>query len=172
MVCYREGEKGVTRKQRSKSTDHLNQSQVYSFINMCWFRFYSLNCDNDENGALSLSPHHLRIICISFCICFNIVSFSSLLERAPRGKHLSRYFSLTNPFNATYSTAVFVFLLEFVFVFLLEFKFVFLLEFVFIFILEFVFVFVFVFLSKFAQVFFISQTHSMLHTPMYYLYLY
>ena len=72
MVCYREGEKGVTRKQRSKSTDHLNQSQVYSFINMCCFRFYSLNCDNDENGALSLSPHHLRIICISFCICFCI----------------------------------------------------------------------------------------------------
>ena len=152
MVCYREGEKGVTRKQRSKSTDHLNQSQVYSFINMCCFRFYSSNCDNDENGALSLSPHHLRIICISFClylfifvivrfvflcisfcICFNIVSFSSLLERAPRGKHLSRYFSLTNPFNATYSTAVFVFLLEFVFVFLLEFIFVFLLEIVFVF---------------------------------------
>ena len=30
VVINREGEKGVTRKQRSKSTDHLNQSQVFS----------------------------------------------------------------------------------------------------------------------------------------------
>ena len=28
MDTVREGEKGVTRKQRSKSIDHLNQSQV------------------------------------------------------------------------------------------------------------------------------------------------
>ena len=31
MDTVREGEKGVTRKQRSKSIDHLNQSQVTYF---------------------------------------------------------------------------------------------------------------------------------------------
>ena len=32
MDTVREGEKGVTRKQRSKSTDHLNQSQVINTL--------------------------------------------------------------------------------------------------------------------------------------------
>ena len=34
MDTVREGEKGVTRKQRSKSIDHLNQSQQVRKVNM------------------------------------------------------------------------------------------------------------------------------------------
>ena len=119
LYLLREGEKGVTRKQRSKSTDHLNQNQVHMMTRMMmtttgmmmiyiiWWGVCVSVTKNHHFPLPRWAPEARSepkwagfglMIIMMMMRC--IVSIPSPRERVRPGKHLSRYFSLTNPFNA------------------------------------------------------------------------